>query len=164
MDQDGFFLTIAQVGVALAGFSALISAFRRSVQPLTATEIAGRSMILETGLASTFFGLLPFPIDAALTLFDLTGVWRLSSTLLVIFLILWGLHNFRRLKRVSQQDNQPANVEPVFQILLIVVNSFLIVNIVIYGSVAFYMIGTLWLSVIASWQFLLFVYAYARQL
>ncbi len=163
MNIEGFLLTSAQVAVALAGFAALISAFRRRDNTLSASEIAGRSMILELGLAAGFFGLLPFPIDAFLNEFNLVGVWRICSLILVIFLTVWGVYNYRRAVNVAVHDGLSNGVQMSFNIVLIVINASLIANILIFGIAALYMAGVLYMLVAGGVQFMIFVYQYAQQ-
>jgi len=165
MDTEGFFLTIAQVGVALAGFAALVAAFRRSDIPLSESEKTGRSTILEMGLASTFYALIPFAIEKLLDLFGIVGVWRVSSLILIIFLVIWGIGNFMRLRRAnaSHDESSGIRIDPPFQIALIPVSILLIANILVYGSVAFYMIGLLWMLFLSGLQFMIFIYQYAKQ-
>ncbi|MFN8530492.1 MAG: hypothetical protein U0670_17960 [Anaerolineae bacterium] len=163
MDPQSFLLTVGQVGIALAGFSALISSFRRSDVALTATELAGRSMILEMGLAATFFALIPFPIESILGLLGFnTGVWRISSALILTFLLAWAVYNFSRFTQISQREG--ANVfNMVYNVLLAIVSAFLALNIFFYGSTSFYMIALIWMLMVAGVQFLVFVYRYAQQ-
>lgn len=162
MEGESFFLTVAQVGVTLAGFASLISAFRRRDQPLGESEITGRSLIVELGLAGTFFALLPFPIDSILTEFGRVGVWRIASAVLLVFLIGWGFINLQRFFRAARVSGHRSTVN-LFYALLIVVNIALIVNILLLGYAAVYMTGILWMLLAAGVQFMIFVYTYARQ-
>ncbi|MDX2161001.1 MAG: hypothetical protein SF162_06715 [bacterium] len=161
MNIESFLLTTAQVGVALAGFSALITSFRRRDRPLLPTEITGRNMILEIGLATTYFALFPFPLEALLSVFGVVGVWRISSLMLLIFLIAWSSFNFTRFRRLSQLEGL-TRLGLGLEITLLVMGFLLALNMLVFGNSAFYMIALLSLTSIASMQFLTFVYQYSR--
>lgn len=165
MQAESFLLTVAQAGIALAGFSALISAFRRGDVQLTPLENYGRNMILEMGLVAALFALIPFPTEQLLILFGFAaGVWRLSSAAMVIFLIGWGVLNFTRYQKVISA--YPSGALPTqigFNMILGLIGAFLVLNVFFFGSASFYMIGLIWMLALSGVQFLGFVYSAARK-
>ncbi|MGH0029317.1 MAG: hypothetical protein ACQGVC_05975 [Myxococcota bacterium] len=60
MEASDYLLTCAEIGVALAGFAALIVAVRqRGAEPLPARDRRYVALLIERGLVATFFALLP---------------------------------------------------------------------------------------------------------
>lgn len=165
MDADSFLLTTAQAGIALAGFSALISAFRRSDIQLTPIEMYGRGMILEMGLTAALFALIPFPTEQLLFLFGFSaGVWRISSAMLLLFFIGWGVLNFTRYQKlISAYPGGALPPQIGFNMLLGLVIALLVLNVFFFGSASFYMIGLIWMLVLSGMQFLAFVYPAVRR-
>jgi hypothetical protein len=163
MDISGFLQTVAQVSVAIAGFAALISAFRGQDRQWDRREITGRNTILEMSLAAAFFALIPFPIESVLVELRLVGVWRICSAGLLIFLILWNIFSYRRIASTAGLQSYNSAINQVFAVILVVVNIFLALNIIFWGTASVYMFGLIWMLLVSGTQFMLFIYLYSRQ-
>lgn len=151
-------LNIAQIALTLAGFSALLSVFRRGDEGWSEEEIIGQRLILELSFASAAFSVLPLAIFHTL---GEAPVWRVSSGLLIGFTVLWGLFSRRRSKEVSAGTPQPrSRVWVIGQASSLVAMIIQGVNVVVWGSFSGYIWGILWLAFSAGLQFMLFVYAY----
>lgn len=94
MPHEGFLLTLAQVGVGVAGFASLLTVLRsESGAGWTARELSGVQFMLLHALALVFFALLPFTVAPFITAADdlsaraLETVWRVCSGVLCAFLL-----------------------------------------------------------------------------
>jgi hypothetical protein len=157
MPGEDFLFTIAQVAIALAGFAGLISVFRSGEDSGTQSEFYGQSMMLELSLGAAFFALLPMPLFY--TLGAEPDVWRVTSALLLAFLLAWIVLDARRGVRV--QDH-PLVVRVSQTLALIAVVLIQIGNIVVWRGLAGYAWGLLWMLLASGTQFMLFIYNYAH--
>ncbi|MDP2705517.1 MAG: hypothetical protein Q8O71_03970 [bacterium] len=107
MKEEGFLLTLAQVGIAFAGFSGLITVFRKSEKPWTLIEIAAVKLILQHTLGLFCFSLLPVFI------FYWHGsekqIWRISSIALAGFFWVVFVYNWQQLRRLTKDGHVPAH-------------------------------------------------------
>jgi hypothetical protein len=91
MDTPGLLQTIANIGVAIAGFSGLVVTLRKGAGPLTSVQKYRLQILLSMALGAMFLSLLP----ELLLSFDIPAVstWRMASAVLclysVLFLIWW---------------------------------------------------------------------------
>lgn len=84
MKGENFLLAVAQISLALGGFTGLINAFRHMGQDWLPQEIAGMKLIFQHCFAGVFFALLPFPL---FYMWDLEPMaWQYSSLALAVFL------------------------------------------------------------------------------
>jgi len=84
VEGSDYLLTCAEVGVALAGFSALIVAVRqRGSEPLSVADRHSVTLLIERGLASTFLELLPIVL-LGLEVSENT-LWAASSATFVAY-------------------------------------------------------------------------------
>lgn len=151
-------LNIAQIALTLAGFSALLSVFRRGDDGWSEEEVIGQRLILELSFASAAFSVLPLAIFHTL---GEAPVWRISSGLLIAFTILWGLFSRRRSKQAAGDVPQPrTRVWVIGQASSLVAMVIQALNVFLWGSFSGYIWGILWLAFSAGLQFMLFVYAY----
>ncbi len=106
MDELSVLDPIAEIAIALAGFSGLVATFqqRSDVEPNSA-DIVGLTMILVMGLGVAFFSLLPtllFSFELAVSV-----VWLISNSLAAAFMLL--MTNFIRvnlLKAVNRRKTR----------------------------------------------------------
>ena len=80
-----FFLSLAGLGLSVAGFAGLVSAFRRRDEGWTRTELWRLRTIARLSFTLVFLGLLPFPFFAVSG--DEALVIRLMSALLVLLYV-----------------------------------------------------------------------------
>lgn len=149
--------TIAEIAVALAGFSGLVVVLRKNNGPLNAIEKYRMAVLLATAFGAMFLALLP----ATLRQLGFSGdvLWRMSSGILtafsLIFLLAW-IFSSRRFFRVAREIfSLPA-------FALVSVGHFAntaIQTAVTLGFLAdrkpgIYMLGLVWLLAHASQQFI----------
>ena len=101
MEIPGSLQTISEIGVAIAGFSGLIVAFRRNTGPLTYVEKYRLKVLLNLALGAMFLAFVP-EIAHQLGVSP-RRLWRLSGGVLAIYsivFIVWWLVASRRLMRL----------------------------------------------------------------
>jgi len=148
-------LTIAQIAISLAGFSAIVSAFTIRGE-LTATDRIKVLWLFTTAFVTVLLAFVPVLLDEA----GIVGVqlWRVSSLVMVLVWLvsigIWvvGLAHDRRAGAVSSFADGPLLVIPaVANLILQVVN---VTGIAWQPSPAAYTIGTLVWLYAASLAFL----------
>jgi hypothetical protein len=94
-------LTLAEIGISVAGFAGVVTAFgtRRSGE-WTLEDRLRFSFLLVLSLTVVFFSILPFPV-AALHV-DGPVVWRLVSGILAVWIVIINIIAFRQLTRVRR--------------------------------------------------------------
>jgi len=156
MAGSDFLLTCAEIGVALAGFAALVMAFRQgraeSLSPLHRVLVA---LLIERGLVATFLSLLPIVLSG---LGVSTRVLWFSSSL---SFALYGLSMAWRSAANRGEIGSTGIVPPrAFNILMLV--GLLIIALQVahaFGiglnqSVWWYSLGIVWLLASAAYLFL----------
>lgn len=159
MEGESVLLTIAQLGLTLVGFSALILAFRRAEKSWEGAEIIGQKIILELGLATTLLALLP------LAVFHTIGselVWAVSSGIYILFIVLWIRLIYQRVRRMGFANPRNSS-NTAAQVMLLAVIVLQAVNMLFLRAFAPYLWGVLWLIFAAGLQFVLFVYGYMEE-
>ena len=156
MDPQELLTTIAEIGIALAGFSGLVVVLRKSDGPLNAIEKYRMSVLLATAFGAMFLALLP----GILQRLGLSGddLWMVSSGFLVafsfIFVLTWVLSS-RRFFRLAREIFNVA----AFAAMAIghLVNMLLQIAVVLgfwsEQSAGVYLLGLAWLLAHASQQF-----------
>jgi len=94
LTQENALIVIAEIAIALAGFSSIVTAVRRDIDRNTSFAYIRLWRLLETSLASVFFALVPF----ALHYFDVSDsdVWRGASAGLCLYVLSAQLYMFVR--------------------------------------------------------------------
>jgi len=157
--------TIAEIGIALAGFSGLVVVLRRNAGPLNEIEKYRMSVLLATAFGAMFLALLP----AALQQLDLADdiLWRTSSAFLATFsfaFILGWVLSSRRFFHVAREIFSV----PAFSLMaighLINVGLQLSVTLGLWGdaSPGVYLLGLVWLLAHASQQFVRMLFIQPR--
>ena len=109
MPGEGPLLTIAEISVALAGFSAVVIALRGAgPHAWSAQDRFGLGNVLAASVGTLLGSLLPFPL-AALG-WSLEAVWSVSNA--VVALLVLGSVGF--LARASTQGNVPPRAPRAF--------------------------------------------------
>jgi hypothetical protein len=148
--------TIAEIAIALAGFSGLVVVLRKNNGPLTAIEKYRMTVLLATAFGALFLALLP----ATLQQLALSGdvIWKTSSALLtafsIIFVVSWVLSS-RRFFHVAREIFNVA----AFSLMI----AGHLTNVVLQMSIVFgfwadrmagaYLLGLIWLLAHSSQQF-----------
>ena len=102
LEPDQALQTIAEVGVALAGFASLVAVFRRRQEEIWAPRaLAGLRFMIELSLCAVLFAIFPFCLVALGLSADDT--WLVSCLLLALaYGVLLHL-NFSRSREISTQ-------------------------------------------------------------
>ena len=102
MEYGDVFIALAEIGVAIAGFSGIVAVFgTRSAGQWTPDDRLRLAFLLVCSLTVVFFSLLPFAISALHL--PATVLWRAASGLLAIWLVLADIVAFRRIGRVRHE-------------------------------------------------------------
>lgn len=161
MKGESLLLTLAQIGLALAGFAGLVTVFRQAGREWIPQEIAGMKLIFEHTFAEVFFAVVPFPLFYRLG--SESTSWKISSFLLACFIVLNVLINARRSRKLIAQGTPPRRKKAFFFIFMPVtalVFILQILNTFIWGGVSNYIWGLLWLLVAPSVQFFHFILSF----
>jgi hypothetical protein len=109
VDHGDFLIALAQIGVAIAGFSGIVAVVgARSAGQWRPDDRLRLAFLLVCSLTVVFFSLLPFAMTA-LHLPD-TVLWRSTSGLLAVWLVLANILAFRSMARARhefQSDSRP---------------------------------------------------------
>ena len=132
MRPDEFLLLVAPLGIGLAGFSGLVSAFhpRRNWNPADFVRL--QSLVIAS-FAVTFFALWPVVLLAVM---DPTDVWRIASASHILYLAQIRIRRLRSLRRTgrSWRDFAPWYIDVLFYPLQVLA----VLNVVLWGSFAPY--------------------------
>ena len=157
--------TIAQIGIALAGFSGLVVVLRRDKGPLNEIEKYRMSVLLATAFGAMFLALLP----DTLTYLGLTGdgIWRLSSAFLAVFSVLfiliwvWSSRRFFRLAR--EIFSVPAfSLVVAGHVTNLVLQLLVSFGFFSRGQAGIFVLGLVWLLAHASQQFIRMLFIQPR--
>lgn len=159
MTGESYFLDIAKISVAIAGFTGVVASVRHERDaPWTLNELAGLALMLEHSFAAVFFGLLPSLVSFAIS--DSSTLWLSLSFLLTLFLSYALLVQYKRLIEAMRVGSRPRQ----FKLLLIeffgsgvIVLAFLVTNVLLWQGPAAYAWGCLWLLFAACRQFSVFL-------
>ena len=100
MDYDGVLQTYIEVGVAFAGFAALVTVVRRKGSEEIEPQLARRlRYMIETALLAALFSVIALSIRAFGVSDDVS--WRISSGLLAVA---WSFQTFFGLRRVRRNQ------------------------------------------------------------
>jgi ABC-type iron transport system FetAB permease component len=148
--------TVAEIGIALAGFSGLVVVLRKRSGSLNDIEKYRMSVLLATAFGAMFLALLPGALQQ-LGLDD-DVVWRASSGILTAFSLAFVLGWVLSSRRFFNVAREIFNV-PAFSLMtighLINLVSQLSVTLGMWGDSkpGVYLLGLLWLLAHASQQF-----------
>jgi hypothetical protein len=126
MEAEGILTALAEIAIAIAGFSGIVVALDRSGQPWSELDRARLSMLLQVSLSCVFWSLLPI----ALHLANLppTSVWLWSSGLWLAYMCAVLAHRLRRISRVAIPDEDPS-VRWVLAFMFVTVGIALVVQL-----------------------------------
>lgn len=156
MDFQESLATIAQIGIALAGFSGLVVVLRKNAGPLNAIEKYRLSVLLATAFGAMFLALLPDTLHHLGYQGDV--LWRISSAFLflfsAIFLVAWLLTS-RRFFRVAREifNVRAFSLMSVGHFINLMLQSLVAFDLWGGGKPGIYLLGLAWLLAHASQQF-----------
>jgi len=141
---EEFLVLVAPLGVAIAGFSGLVSAFHPQRAWSSAEFVRLQSLVIAS-LAVTFFALVPVVVLFATA--DQAEVWRIGSAAQLLYLAQIRIRRLRALHRAGQswQALAPWYVDVLFYPLLVID----LLNVVLWGTFVPYAAGVvfqLWIS------------------
>jgi hypothetical protein len=148
--------TMAEVGIALAGFTGIVSVLgRRARGDWTPVELARMRLLLEASLGVVFFAFIPVLLKRAVASPDI--VWRTCNVFLAVFQMSVVLHFFRRALLKGPSTLLPAERRVIYPLgaaglAVTVAQLFAGAGLVAEASVT-YLLGLIWLLLIASLTF-----------
>lgn len=156
MEGSDYLLTCAEVGVALAGFSALVVAVRqRGAEALPAMDRRLVALLIERGLMATFLSFVPLLL-AGLGVSEET-VWFGSSSLFAAYglSMAWRSAASRRTDRESSEIVAPPAFYALFVtgLLVIVLQIAHALGVGIQQSAWWYAVAVTWLLSSAGYLF-----------
>ena len=166
MDFQESLATIAQIGIALAGFSGLVVVLRKNAGPLNTIEKYRLSVLLATAFGAMFLALLPDTLHHLGFRGDL--LWRASSALLllfsVIFLFAWILSS-RWFFHVAREifNLRAFSLMTVGHLVNSLLQSMLTFGLWGDGKPGVYLLGLAWLLAHASQQFVRMLFIYPKE-
>lgn len=165
MTGELFLLTVARLGLVLAGFTGIVSILLpRGVNHWTKQEVKGLKLMLEFDLAAMFFALLPFPIYYTVGSSHEHLLWRISSFLLAGYLG-WALWTYGR---GLKQPNTPPRHPKLYRWLLIYPLVFFlgleICGVILWPALAPYAWGVFWLLIPPVIQFIIYIFHFQSKI
>jgi hypothetical protein len=156
MEGEAFFLTLAQIGLGLAGVTTLVAILREGNQKLVPQDIFGMKTILEICFMDVFLSLIPFVIAHVL---NPSILWKVASTVLLLAVSAYSLVTTHRVQQMKTQGFPPRSSWIVNGCLWTSVLCAILqlINIFYYNSLGIYSLGLLWLLTIPIIQFLFFL-------
>lgn len=149
--------TIAEISIALAGFSGLVVALRKNRGPLSSVEKYRLQILLILALGALFLSFLPellagFSVDPAL-------LWPFASTLVAMYsvvFVIWWLIASRRIARVAPEIfSRLAFARMVVGHAIVVLLLLAVASTVVRESAgAIYVLAMIWYLVHAAQQFI----------
>jgi hypothetical protein len=154
MDHEDILLTLAEVSVALAGFSGVVAVFgRRDPGTWSFADRFRFFALVHTSLSSLLLCILPFGLLA----FNIPeeAVWRALSSLLVLYLIVVAVLSTRRLlaAAASERGEFTAIVMPVGLAIGAATLALNIYNVAVGAAFGPFLLGLIFLLVTSSFLF-----------
>ncbi len=146
VDYQDLLLTLAEVSVALAGFSGVVTVFgRRRTGEWDPADRLHLSFMLETSLAALFLSILPFALLAAEV--SPRSTWTVMSGVMAAFLVVADGAAIYRYRRLS--SDQRMELGRIYGIAMTLGDSSVVVlqlfNVFSAQEFFPYLIGLMWL-------------------
>ncbi|NIS83080.1 MAG: hypothetical protein GTO14_23415 [Anaerolineales bacterium] len=158
MEGEEVLLGIVDLSIALIGFSSIVTALRRSKERAwSPQEINGLVFLATMSIGAILFSLLPFPLFHI----GLTGhqIYSISSWAYLVY----GIGTFAALFIRARTKGFPSRRPRVFNTfaflsIIILVMMFMVASgNIASGLLGYYLLGVIWLLVLAFVQFLVFL-------
>ena len=106
MEAEGILTALAEVAIAIAGFSGIVVALQDRSRPWSETDKLRFSMLLQVSLSCVFWSLIPI----VLHLMDASEpfVWSWSSGIWLVAIICLVSYRIRQLRRIPDQEADQA--------------------------------------------------------
>lgn len=155
MPAEDILLTIAEFGVALAGFTSIIVVFSRRGDLVDVDRFRVRSALLGS-LGAAFFALVP----STLLLLGLTGVgvWQIASATMVLYLLILLAYSRRMVVRLDEASRALLGRVPPFMIaasvLMVVLQGLNALGVAFEPQSGIYVLGLFLLLMTGAFGFL----------
>ena len=165
MESLESFTTIAEIGIALAGFSGLVVVLRKTTGALNAIEKYRMSVLLATAFGAMFLALLPGALQHLGLADDI--LWRTSSAFLTafsfVFVLGWVLSSRRFFHVAREIFSVPAfSLMTVGHLTNLVLQLSVTLGLWGDGKPGVYFLGLVWLLAHASQQFVRMLFIQPR--
>ncbi len=116
MEAEGILTALAEVAIAITGFSGIVVALDRSDQPWSELEKTRLTMLLEVSISCVFFSFLPVLFYMA----ELSppSIWFWSSGLWLVHIFVVFVYRLRQFPRLRNRDEEPS-VRLVYLFMLV---------------------------------------------
>lgn len=168
--NESVLYTIAEVSIALAGFSGLVVVFRvRGPHTWSSTELRVLWFLIGDSFLVLFFSLLPLPL--ALANWSPDALWGLCNILLGSWFIVGGILAFRgeRRDRAAGEWITIPVITPILHVIYIVALAMGIAlllsawDVIVQRGQAVYVLGLITLLAFAAVEFLFFIGLMSQQ-
>ena len=154
MDHEDILLTLAEVSVALAGFSGVVAVFgRRDPGTWSFADRFRFFALVHTSLSSLLLCILPFGLLA----FNIPeeAVWSALSALFVVYNAVVGFFTSRRFLAASSSERAEftSGVMPVMFAILAPILVLSIFNVAVGGTFGPFLVALIYLLVLSSFLF-----------
>ncbi len=156
MSGESILLTIAQIGVAIAGFSSVVAVFgRRTGTTWSRADRFRLSLMIEFSLAAALFAFVPLCIHYVDE--EPTVVWTTSSLLLTVFLVAQVVSVVQRIRPLGSERRSLRRWLAAFMVVCL--NGALllqlanVLNIGFHREFAPYLIGLVLMLMASAAQF-----------
>ena len=156
MNPPDAFQTVAEVAIALAGFSGLLVAFRKSAGPLSNVQKFRMRILFALSFGALFLSLLPAIILNLGVSED--RLWAYSSLAMSIYsgyFLAWWLYSSRRTAKKYPEifDRWVFATMTTGHILILVLQLLVVFAFIDSGHAGIFLIGLAWYLINASQQF-----------
>lgn len=152
--QENVLIVIAEIAIALAGFSSIVIAMRRGVDPVTSFAYIRLWRLLETSLATVLFALVPFALHYVGI--DQSNLWRLASVLLCGYVLCAQFYMFARwweqwkYPTIPWRFNGPILVVQFSVVVTLALNA---ATVGLSGGFGPYFVSLLWYLILSALYF-----------
>ena len=156
MDIPDSLQTIAEIGIAFAGFSGLIVALRKNTGPLTAVDKYRLQILLALAFGAMFLSLLPETLQHFGTPVQI--IWPLASTALsvysIVFMFWWIAMSRRMMRSVPEIFNWFAFSRMIAgHVLVVLLQLAVIFSLLQEIGIGAYITALIWYLLHAAQQF-----------
>lgn len=158
MEGEGILLTIVDLALALIGFSSVVTALRRSREKAWShQEINGLVFLAIMAIGAILFALLPFALFymelGPTRIFSIAAAAYCFYSVSVMFGMAW------RARRSGFPSRRPwvFNASAALSVVILCMMALLAAGRISAGIFGWYLLGVMWLLVLAFIQFVMFL-------